>query len=168
MAVTRSKAIVIQVSSQYGGSNSPRTYPEAGSQTYAKGELVYMQNGGVTEVASDTPGVILGIANQAAHNTTAYTTKTSVTVGSEGILFEGNCTGTAGADRVFTNADIGRVAGIYRDTANSMFYVNGAITGGASARVFIHGLAKDNQIGDTNPRVLFEFLPAFVQNRTTS
>lgn len=165
---TRALGIIIQVASQYGGSNSPRTYPEAGSQTFAKGELVYLNQGALTEVASDTPGVILGVANQAAHNTTIYTTRTSVSVGSEGILFEGNMVSMGGADRTIANTDLGRVAGIYRDTANSKVYVNGSVTGGSSARVFVHGLAKDNQIGDVNARVLFEFLPAFIQNRTTS
>lgn len=166
---TQTKEIILQVSSAYGGSNAPRTYREAASETFVKGEIVWITNGYVQEIASDTPGAILGIANQDASNdTTAGTSNVSVTLAQEGILFAANLLDASLADYVIQNKDLGRVAALQRDTTNSKVFLDASVAGGANARVFIHGLARDNAIGDTNARVLFEFLPQFVQNRSTS
>lgn len=164
---TITKAALEQVSSSYGGSNAPRTYREGASQTFVKGEIVFAKEGYIEEIAGDTPGAILGIANQDAGNTTAGARNVSVTLAAEGIIFAGNLL-TAGSDYVITNRDLCRVAGITRVTADSKVYLNAAVTGGASARVWIHGLARGSAIGDTNARVLFEFLPTYIQHRATS
>lgn len=165
---TITKEALQQISSSYGGSNAPRTYREGASQTYVKGELVYALEGYVVELASDTPGAILGLANTPGNNTTAGAKNTSVTLAGEGILFAGNLLTTSGADYTILNRDLCRVAGIQRVTADSKVYLNAAVTGGASARVWIHGLARDSAIGDVNARVIFEFLPTFIQHRATS
>jgi len=38
----------------------------------------------------------------------------------------------------------------------------------ANSRVFVHKVSVGSAIGDTNARVLFNFLPNFVQNLGTS
>ena len=54
------------------GSGRPiiRTFPEAASQTFKEGDLVFRSGGYLTICGSD-PALILGIAMQDAHNTTA-------------------------------------------------------------------------------------------------
>lgn len=165
---TITKSRLMQVSSATGGGVTARTYPEGASQTFVKGELVLGYFGYVTEIAGDTPTAILGMAAQDAHNTTAGAANVSVVLAAEGTIFSGNMLSTSLADRTSGATDIVRPAGISRDTTNSLTFVNGSVTGGSSARVWVHGFARGSAAGDVNARVLFEFLPTFVQNRSTS
>lgn len=166
---TITKAAMAQNSSSYGAIPTPRTYPEAASQTFVLGELVFMSNGYLTEIAGNTPASIVGLAGQDAHNNAVAGAKeASVHLANEGTLFEGNVLGASLADQVSTAAYRGRVMGIQRDTTNNITFLDASVTGGANARVFVHDFAKGSAVGDTNARVIYEFLPAFVPFRSTS
>jgi hypothetical protein len=142
---------------------------EAASQTFVAGEIVFWNAGYITEIAGDTPTAIYGVAAEPAHNdATAGTHLVSVYLALETQLFAGNVLSTSLADRTLLQTDIGRVMGIQRDTTNSMTYLNATIVGGASGRVFTHKVARGTAIGDTNGRVLFNFLPGFTQHAATS
>jgi hypothetical protein len=161
--------IVYERQSHHGGTPTPRTYPEAATQTFVKGEIGFMSAGYLKEIAGDTPEAIIGVIAQAAHNdATAGTSSCSVFLASEGIVFEANVKASGLANYVGLNSDVGRVMGIQRDTANSKVFLNASVVGGANARVFVHGYARGSAAGDTNPRMLFEFLPTYIQNRATS
>lgn len=167
---TIANAIMEQVASHYGAVPTPRTYPEGASQTFVEGEVVVMQSGYLIEIASDTPGALIGVAAEDAHNdSTAGTHSVSVLLASEGTLFSANMKTTGLANYVSLAADQGRVMGIQRDTTNSMVFLNAATVGGSGAYVFVHGVdTSDSAIGDTNARMIFEWLAARVQFRSTS
>ena len=63
----------IEAAVQGHGSNPwTLTLKEAASQTFVKGELVFISGDGyVTEIAGDTPSAIYGVAAGPAHNSTA-------------------------------------------------------------------------------------------------
>ncbi len=159
-----------QVASHYGAVPTPRTYPEGATQTFVEGEVVVMSAGYLIEIASDTPAALIGVAAEDSHNdATAGTHSVSVNFASEGTLFSANMKTTALASYVSLAADQGRVMGISRDTTNSVVVLNAAIVGGTSAYVFVHGVdTSDSAIGDTNARMIFEWLAGRVQFRSTS
>ncbi len=74
MAVTRTVSLGRMLD---GSRPVPLTLPEAASQSYVVGDLVYMVNGYVTECGSN-PSAVLGIAKSAGNNTTAGLYNTDV------------------------------------------------------------------------------------------
>jgi len=167
---TTANISMAQCASHYGAVPTPRTYPEGATQTFVEGEIVVMSAGYLIEIASNTPTALIGVAAEDAHNdATAGTHEVSVNLASEGTLFKANLKTTGLASYVSLAADQGRVAGILRDTTNSIVVLNAAIVGGASAIVFMHGVDTSlSAIGDTNASMIFEFLPTYVQFRSTS
>lgn len=168
---TVTKSAMTQVRSLVGGTPSPLTFGEAASQTYVKGEIVFLSAGYATEIAGDTPSQILGLAGQNANNdASAGTHDTSVFLAHPSTVFEANLLASGLADYVLTAADVGKYVGIQRDTSNSKVFLN--VTppnGGANVRACIVGIdTRTSAVGDTNARVQFVFLNNFVQLNATS
>lgn len=174
MAKTVADDIMFDAASETNSQPFTITFAEAASQTFKKGEVVYLAAGLVTEIASDTPANIIGIANQDAHNLSVAgvpddpARSVSVTLAPQINIFAANVKTTSLADHVLLVSDLGRVMGIQRDTTNSKVFLNAAVVGGANGRVFTLRTAQNTDVGDTNGRVLFVWLPGFIQGETTS
>lgn len=170
MAVV-SKDIIRQAQSLVGGTPSPYTFQEGATQTYVKGEIVFLSGGYCIEIAGDTPSQLLGVAAQPAHNDAAAGTHvTSVFLAEQNNVFTGNLLENSLVDHVLVQADIGKYVAIQRDTTNSKVYLDvSPPNGGAGTRAVILAVdTRTSAIGDTNARVLFKFLPNFYQLGATS
>src|SRR5438067_1753625 len=114
--------IFLDVQKRGGGTPDVISFAEAATQTFKKGWVVYLVNGLVTDVASDTPALILGVAAEDAHNdTTAATHTIGVYLASDTNVFAGNCKQTSLADHTLAQSDIGTQMAIQRDTTNNRF-----------------------------------------------
>lgn len=138
---------------------------EAAGQTYQDGELVLLVAGLMTEIG-DNPALIYGVARKDATGVTS--TPGNVWLLNNTTIFEANVVGAASADRVGVQADVGAVMALIRNTTLNKTFLNGAVQAGANTRVFVHGYAKDSEVGDTNPRMLFTFLEPYIQSLQTS
>lgn len=168
---TVTKDIIRFAQSTVGGTPAPYSFGEAATQSFVKGEIVFLSGGYVTEIAGDTPAQILGVAAQAAHNdATAGTHVVSVFLAETTNIFVGNLLTTSLGDYVVTAADVGKYVGIQRDTTNSKVYLNVAPpNGGANVRAVILRIDdRTSSVGDTNARVFFKFLPNNYQLGATS
>lgn len=145
---------------------------EGASQTYVRGEIGYRTGGYFEEITGNTPAVIYGVAAADGANDSDAETDNDVEVpvylAAEGNVFEGNMLEAAAADHVLVASDLGTPMAIQRVTADGKVYLNAAVKAGTSVRVFVHKVAAGSAIGDTNARVLFTFLPNFVQHLGTS
>jgi len=165
---TITKADIAPVRTLHGGPPSVQEVDEGASQTFVKGEMVNMVSGLLTELSSDTGSTIYGVAADDARNGTAGQYKCGVYMADPNTLFEANMLTTAAADYVLTQADLGTPMAIQRVTADSRVYLNAATKAGANVRVFVHAVAKNSLVGDTNARVLFSFMPNWIQQLGTS
>lgn len=152
----------------HGGPPVQKSYPEAATQTFKKGEAVYLDGSG--NVAEYTAGVddgtqrFLGFAAEDGHNdTTAATHDCSVWVASvaSGNVFEANVTTTGGADQTTAKTQVGTLYPMYQDTTNSIVMVDIADTGGQGD--WLRVLEIVGTVGDTNGRVKFTVVPAACQ-----
>lgn len=138
--------------------NSPQVmmYPEAASQSFKKGELVYLVGGKVTEVGDD-PTIILGMAAQDASGTTD--TSIAVYLANEDTIFEFNKvsnaggSGTGGTAAATAVSDVGKTFNIYRDTTNNITHAGLYAFGGAE-RLMCLDLSEKDAVGDTGGRIL--------------
>lgn len=153
------------------------SWAEDALQTLKKGWPVFVTAlGFAKDVASDTPITIMGIAEEDAHNlTVAGVANTSggpntllVALANGTTIFSANVKSTSLADRVLLQSDIGSLMGIQRDTTNNRLFLNASVKGGASARVYTLAVTDGTEVGDTNGRVQFVFLPNFSQTMGTS
>ena len=171
MATIAKKPIFARMT-MHGGPPMSLTLKEGASQTFVKGEIVFINASGyVEEIAGDTPSEIYGVAAQDAHNTTAGAAEVSVWLADPGTLFGINVLESTLTDHVLAQTDLGTFAAIQRDTTNSKVYANISTTAGANTRIFIHCVEtadSNSAIGDTNGRVLVTFRQTFVQFGTTS
>lgn len=168
---TITKDIIRQAQSLVGGTPAPYTFKEGATQTYVKGELVFLSGGYLTEIAGDTPSQLLGVAAQPGHDDAAAGThEGSVFLAEDSNVFSGNLLAGSLADYVIAQTDIGKYVQIQRDTTNSKVYLNvTAPNGGANVRAVVLAVdTRTSAIGDTNARVLFKFLPNFYQLGSTS
>jgi hypothetical protein len=172
MAKTVSKDIMLASASEANAPPFSVTTGEAASQTNPKGWLVAnLGSGYVTGITSDTPVSILGLLEQDMHNVAAATAKNvSVSIANATTVFSANVVGTALADHVLAQSDLLTPMAIIRDTVSTpnKIYLNADTKGGASCRVFTLREAQGTDIGDTNGRVLFVFLPNFAESMGTS
>lgn len=150
----------------HGGPPLSRTYPEAASQTFKKGEAVYLDGSGhvaeYTASIDDGTQRFLGFAAQDGHNdTTAATSDCAVDIPS-GVVYEGNVTSN-GSDQVTAITQVGTLYPMYQDTSNSLIMVDIADTGAQGDWVRVIGLSPRDAVGDTNGRVLFTIVPAALQ-----
>lgn len=149
--------------------NSPQVivYPEAASQTFKKGQFVYLNNGYVT-VCSSSSSKILGMAAEDAHNggsNGAY--NVAVYIANEDTIFELNKVTAAGAATTTAVSDIGSDFGIYFDSTNNWCHV---AVGSSSTphRLICIGLSDKDKVGDTGGRLLCKVLGRFNQLFITS
>jgi hypothetical protein len=141
------------------GCYETREYPEAASQSFKAGELVYLASGKVTVVASDGQ-VVLGLAAKAATGTTD--TSLLVEVFKPGARVEGNLT-NAGSDVTSAVTHMGKQYNLYRDGTNKISLID---TGDNTAAVFIPVAvagAPKSTMGDVNARVIAEINPLAMQ-----
>jgi hypothetical protein len=166
---TVGKDLMLWIRSQADASPTTIDFKEAASQTFKKGELVFVDaDGFVYEIAGDTPTTIMGLAEQDAHNDTVAGTSTVQVALANGVnIFEANCLQTTLGDHVLVQADIGTFMGIQRDTPNSRTYLNASVKN-ANSRVLTLRIGQASALGDTNARLLFIFHPKFTQMQSTS
>jgi hypothetical protein len=171
---TISEQAVRAVMTLTGGPPPRLSLKEADSQTFKKGELVEINSSGfvaeITASGAMTYSVAYGIAAEDGHNSaTAQTdgTEVSVFLITPEVLFEGNVK-TNGSNHTLAQTDLGQCVGLYHDTGDSKVYLDVNVTAGANVRVFTHRPARGTELGDTNGRVLFNFLPNWIQFLGTS
>jgi hypothetical protein len=169
VAKTVSKDICEFVQSQANAPEYVAVGLEAASQTFKDGGTVVNAVAGyITDCGSDTPGTILGVPAQDANNSTAGAYSTTVTLANTTNVFAANVLESSLADHVLVASDLFVTMAIQRDTSNNRLFLNASTKAGTSCRVFTLGVAQNTDIGDTNGRVLFTFLPNFSQSLGTS
>lgn len=173
MSKTVAKDICEFVQSQANAPEYTVAVTEAASQTFkAGGTTVNIVAGYLTDTGSDTPGTIFGVpaqdgSNSALGGTTAAPLCT-VNLANTTNVFAANVLESGLADHVLTQSDIGVTMAIQRDTSNNRLFLNASTKAGANCRVFTLALAQNTDVGDTNGRVTFVFLPNFSQSLGTS
>lgn len=169
MAKTVSKDICIFAQSQANAPEYTVPFPEAAAQTFKMGgTTVNVVAGYLTDTGSDTPGTIMGVPAEDAHNGTLGQYACTVNLANTTNVFAANVLESALADHVLLQSDIGVTMAIQRDTTNNRLFLNASTKAGSNCRVFTLGLAQNTDVGDTNGRVLFVFLPNFAQSLGTS
>ena len=134
--------------------NSPQvlTLPEAASQTFKKGELVYLNGGYVTEIGAN-PSLILGMADEDAHNGASNGLyNVAVVIANMDTIFEVHKTDSGGTAAITAVTDVGKEFAIYRDTTNSWWTAYDAY--GANSRVVCLDHSNFDIVGDTGGRLL--------------
>jgi len=123
-------------------------YPEAASQSFKKGEFVYLVSGKVTVVAYGVAGSakVLGMAMQDASGTTD--TAIAVAIAEEGVMFEMNVTTTTAITQV--GASYG---GSISSNKHSL-----AIADTTFKYFKVKDLSPQDAAGDTYGRVLVEVM----------
>lgn len=171
MAKVVSDDICIFVQSQANAPEFTVAFAEAATQTFDTGATTVFVNGSglLQDTASDTPSTIMGVPAEDAHNdAVAATSLCTVNMANATNIFAANCKGTTLTDHVLTQSDIGKPMGIQRDTVNGRLFLNSSVISGSGVRVFTLGVGQNTDIGDTNGRVLFVFLPNWAQSLGTS
>lgn len=150
--------------------NSPlvRIFPEASSQTFKKGEFVYLSGGYVTEVG-DNPGVILGMAAEDAHNDSAGVYNVAVVIAHPDVVFRMNKVDSSDVAAVTAVTDVGKAFAFYRDTTDSQTHVYIAEGGNAAyGRLICIDHSNLDTVGDTGGRLDLYILGKYCQLFCTS
>lgn len=147
-----------------------RWFPMAASQTFKRGEFVYLDNAGRITVCAAGPGGIAGMAMaDAADCAVAGVTlgaAVPITLAKRGQQFTLNVT-NAGSAITTQNIMQGHQAGLY--VASNIHYADYLPAGHATKRFVIDDIAQDNALGDTTGRVIVEVIKGFAQlDQTTS
>ena len=150
----------------HGGPPITRSYPEAASQTFKKGEAVYLDaNGRVAEYTAtvdDGTQRFLGFAAEDGHNDTTAETHECIVYLGFGNVFEANVTAN-GSDQVTAITQVGTLYPLYQDTTGSRIAIDISDTGGQGDWARILELSPRDAVADTNGRVLFTLVPAALQ-----
>lgn len=156
-------ATVTQQSAKVVGTNvNYLTFPEAASQTFKRGQFVYLSSGYVTACADDAVS-ILGMAMEDAHNGDAGANYINVALAESNTIFEAN---------VYHGTPASAVTAITTpcDGANSVFglqvdsnkcYVD--IEDTTHDAFLVIGLSPKDAVGDRYGRVLFKVIPSASQ-----
>jgi hypothetical protein len=160
--ITLTRAVVAKTES--GNEPMVINYPEAASQTFVKGEFVYLSGGYVTECSSN-PTAILGMAADDAHNSTAGAYNVGVVVFSDNTILEMNKVDSSDAAAATAVTDIGKTFGLYLDTTDSQVH---AVSASTSPRLICIGLSGSDSVGDTGGRLLFRVIGTYRQLASTS
>lgn len=164
--------IVLAVKSTSNAPPATITVAEAALQTFKKGWLVAIDGGYATNAYTNhgtPPTAIFGVAEEDAHNdTTAGTHSISIALAAFPNLFAANVKGSALANYVGSQSDIGGLFGVQIDTPNNRIFLDASVRGGANVRAFVYEIAQGTTIGDTNPRYVFSWLQNSVQFAGTS
>jgi hypothetical protein len=151
-----------------------RWYPMAASQTFKKGEFLYLNANGQLAVCAASPAGIAGIAMADAvtcvYNTvgmanpvpsgfTATTTNVAcpITIAKRGQQFTLNVT-TGGSSQVTANSQVAKKYNLY--VASNIHYCD---IGSATAVFVVDAIAPDNVVGDAYGRVIVEVTRAYAQ-----
>ena len=129
-----------------------RTYPEAASATFKRGELVTLSSGLVAALSGTDPTAetILGIAMADASGVT--NADAVIFVPTPDSLFVGNL----GVSQVTAAPDRGALYGLVE--ASDLVHVDQSDT--TNTRVVVVDLDRRDKVGDTNGRVIFKFMAA--------
>lgn len=141
-----------------GGPALEKRYPEAASQTFVRGEAVYIDGSGY--LAEFTAGVdngtqrFLGFASEDAHNNaTAGADDVGVWVGPDN-EFEANVT-SAGSDQATALTQVGTKYPLYQNTTDSIVQIDIADTGSQIDCIRVIKVNERAAVGETNGRVRF-------------
>lgn len=174
MAKTVPLQIIRAVMTKHGGPPFSLQQLEATGQTFAVGAIVAFDAGGnMVEVTTDTAAY--GVAHGTdifPPNTRTLNTADSVWLGDPSTIFCANLVNgineNVPGDHVLAQTDLGTVWGFVFNTADKQVYldVNSSST---TLLAFVHAPAggEQGEIGDTNARVLFTFLPQSLQDWKT-
>lgn len=148
-----------------------RWYPCAVSQTFLKGQFVYLDvNGRVTACASDpVSSGVAGIAEVSYTDILKAAGKTStdstlglavpVTLAKRGQQFTMNITNAGTNNTATAISQVGKVYSLY--VVSNICYLD---VGDVTNRVFVvDGIAEDNTLGDTGGRVIVEVRGVYAQ-----
>jgi len=130
--------------------------PEAASQSFKEGQLVYLSSGKVTACASDQP-LIAGMALQDASGT--EDTKIAVAIARPGVWFEMNVYHATPASAVTAVTDVGKKYGLY--VADNKCYCDKEDT--VNTRFVVVALSPQDSVGDQYGRVFVEVLGSVCQ-----
>lgn len=157
---------VTPVSNVSGNSFFTHEFPEAATQTFVEGEVVYISSGYVTECGDD-PAIILGFAAKDGSNSTSNgSVDVPVYVADHDTLFCASVYHGTPGSAVTAVTLVGTAYGLYRDTTNSKVYVD--ISDTTNTRVRVVKLDPRDDVGDRYGRVWFRVLPAWHQFSRTS
>lgn len=162
------KVPLICVGTLHGGPPVTRSYPEAASQTFVKGEAVYLDGSGnvaeYTAAIDDGTQRFLGFAEENGHNdTVAATNEILVTLAGGGNVFELNVTAN-GSDQLSAKTQVGGAPlPMYQDTTGSRVAYDVSDTSGQGDWLRVLDLSPRDPAGDTNGRVLVTVVPAACQ-----
>jgi len=106
------------------------TFPEAASQSFVAGDFVFLSSGYLTICGTD-PVLIMGIALEPAHNTTAGLYQIGVAVATEITLFGLSVYHATPANNVIEAADLGKITDIAKNAAGK-WVVDKATVGSTS------------------------------------
>lgn len=170
MAKTVSDDIMVDVQSEANAPPFTITFQEPASLNLKKGWPVFIDgNGYIADIGSNTPSAIMGILAEDTHNDSVAGTHQCAVYIANGInVFAANVKQGSLADHVLVQADIGKPMGIQRDTSNNRVFLDSSVIAGASVRVFTLGLAQNTDVGDTNGRLRFLWLPKWAQTLSSS
>lgn len=164
---TINKVPLVVVGTLHGGPPLSRIYPEAASQTFKKGEAVYLDGSGnvaeYTAAIDDGTQRMLGFAAaDGSNDSVAANASVEVWLG-YGNVFEANVTTGAGLDQITAKTQVGALYPLYQDTTNSRVAVDIGDTGGQGDWCRVLELSDRDAAGDTNGRVRFTLVPAALQ-----
>ena len=131
-------------------------FPEAVSQSFKKGQAVYLVAGKVTVCASDA-ALIAGFACQDASG--VVDTEIAIAITAPGILFEMNIYHSTPASAITAITDVGTKYGLY--VAGNKSYVDKEDT--INMRFVVVALSPRDNVGDQYGRVLVEVGKTYCQ-----
>lgn len=151
----------------HGGPPITQLYPEAASQTFVKGEAVYLDgNGRVAEYTlaiDDGTQRFLGFAAEDGHNDSVAGNSKCLVIIPWGVVFEGNVCTAAGADQITALTQVGNAYVLYENATLNISQIDISNSGGQISAVRIVNISPRGAAGDTNGRVLFILIPAATQ-----
>jgi hypothetical protein len=151
----------------HGGPPITVVLPEAASQTFVKGEAVYLDGSGnvaeYTTAIDDASQRFLGFAAADGQNNSTAAAVSSTVILPWGVIFEGTvCTG-AYLDQVTAKTQVGTAYVMAENATLNIVQIDIGNTGGNISAVRIVGISPKGAVGDTNGRVLFVVIPAATQ-----
>ena len=151
----------------HGGPPITKVYPEAASQTFLKGEAVYLNGSGdvaeYTTTIDDATQRFLGFAAQDGQNNSTAAAVSTAVILPWGVVFEGTvCTGS-GNDQITAKTQVGSAYVLFENSTLNIVQIDIGNSGGQISAVRIVEISPKGAVGDTNGRVCFVVIPAATQ-----
>ena len=139
-----------------------RWFPMAASQTFKRGQFVYLDDSGLLTACVSDPGGIAGMAECDATEASAGAATSGVacpiTLAKRGQQFTLNvCNGAAAL--ATSNVQVGHQAGVY--VASNICYADYGDQ--SNLRLVVDDIAPDNTVGDTTGRLIVEVIGSYAQ-----